>query len=245
MASTHCSVLIRNALTLAEREQLVAIIDHEPGINHAFFSYPEKRRLNVYHESSAFSLETLVDVLKRQRLDVVPETRDIHDIDRVLVAIDDSVETTRTLDYVGRIVKGRANLHVCLYSRLPGLPSQLREHGGSEDPIEESRLSQELSEAATAWLEEQQEIMRPLLDAARSRLLEAGIDSDAISREHSWDASAGESLAAALMRVARASGCHTIAVGRHHSTHLLEKLHRHTSDALSSSAVGFALWIIE
>ncbi len=55
----------------------------------------------------------------------------------------------------------------------------------------------------------------------------------------------GETLAQALVRVARENGCRTIAIGRRHFSGLQELIHHHTSDALLHAGTGLALWIVE
>jgi hypothetical protein len=57
--------------------------------------------------------------------------------------------------------------------------------------------------------------------------------------------SAGESRAKALVRVAKASGCHTIAIGKQHGFGFLEQMHMHNADKLVRAADGLTLWIVE
>ncbi|MFT5047643.1 MAG: hypothetical protein ACI8UP_004642, partial [Porticoccaceae bacterium] len=51
--------------------------------------------------------------------------------------------------------------------------------------------------------------------------------------------------AKALVRVAKASGCHTIAIGKQHGFGFLEQMHMHNADKLVRAADGLTLWIVE
>jgi nucleotide-binding universal stress UspA family protein len=165
--------------------------------------------------------------------------------EKILVAIDSDGKSAATIDYVGRVAAGNDKLTLCLYSRIPGLPPELREHEGSEDPDREQALSDVLSEKVDAWRGQKQAESHPVLEAAQHKLIAAGVSKDAIKLESSWDASMGESLAEALSRVARQTGCQTIAIGRQPLSGLRELTHHHTSDALLHAGTGLALWIVE
>ena len=166
-------------------------------------------------------------------------------VEKVLVAIDSEGESVATVDYVGRIAAGSDKLRLCLYTRIPVLPPELREHGGSEDPDREKELGIRLSEKAASWRAQEQAKARPVLEEAQRRLLMAGVSEDAIELQDSWDASMGETLAEALIRVAHQSGCQTIAIGRPRLSGLQELIHHHTSDALLQSGKGLTLWVVE
>lgn len=165
--------------------------------------------------------------------------------EKILVAIDSEGKSAATIDYVGRVATGNSNLGLCLYSRIRGLPPELREHGGSEDPDRETDLGNRLSEKVEAWRAKEQAEARPALEEAQRHLISAGVPKDSIELEASWDASIGETLAEALIRVARETGCQTIAIGRQHLSGLQELIHHHTSDALLRAGTGLALWIVE
>ena len=169
-------------------------------------------------------------------------------VERILVAIDDSPATERTLRYVARIVNGRTGHHTVLYHRLPALPPELREHGGSSDPERESQLGRELSQRVAQWIEGLESYFRPRLEASRDQLIEAGVPAKSIDLCLDEDVSPAESLADALKRVAGERRCHTIVVARDHIRAMAgidALLHRHTSDALVREGRGMALWVVE
>jgi len=165
--------------------------------------------------------------------------------ERILVAIDSEGQSAATIDYVGRVAAGNDNLTLCLYNRIPGLPPELREHGGSEHADREQALGETLSERVKAWRAREQAEALPALEEALRALVAAGVSEDLIELETSWDASKGESLAEALARVARENGCKTIAIARQRLSGLQELIHHHTSDALLHAGTGLALWVVE
>ncbi len=165
--------------------------------------------------------------------------------ERILVAIDSEGKSAATVNYVGRVATGNDNLVLCLYSRIPRLPPELREHGGSENADREQELSNLLSDKVEAWRAHEQAEARPALEEAQRDLVAAGVSEDAIELEASWDASMGETLAQALTRVARKCRCRTIAIARQPLSGLQELIHHHTSDALLHAGTGLALWIVE
>jgi hypothetical protein len=232
-------------LNLSDREWLIRELKHERGILKAQFAYPDLHHLRITYDSSAFGDSTLLDAVTRHGLSAEFPTSEGPRVERVLIAIDPEGESTSTIDYVGRIAAGHENLHFCLYCRLPALPPALREHGGSEDPARERELGLELSAKVEQWVSEKRDELRPVLQGARSRLLSAGVPETAIEIESSWDASPGESLAEALIRVAHASGCYTIAVSRQHGSALSELMHHHTGDELAKVGSDLVLWIVE
>jgi hypothetical protein len=236
---------IGETLDLSSREWLIAKLEHEQGVQQARFHYPDPHCLEISFDPAAFSTSTLLDAVRRHGLSASIISKLVPRVERVLVAVDEQGISTPVLEYIGRIACGHDNLHLCLYCRLPALPPELREHQGAENEARERELGNELSARVAAWVAVKRDAVQPVLEQARSTLESVGIPSDTIEIETSWDASVGESLAEALLRVARASGCHTIALARIHDTVIHDVIHRHTADSLLHSGAGFAFWIIE
>lgn len=167
---------------------------------------------------------------------------------RILLAVDDSTAARRALQYVGEIVAGRSDFHVDLYHRLPALPPDLREHGGSELPRRETELGRELSARIAEWVSSLREDLRGNLEILKEGLLGLGMAADRIDFCIDEDVFPGEPLTAALCRIARKRGCNTIAVSLHHVP-IIDGfegfLSRHTGDALVRHGTGFAVWVIE
>ncbi|WHZ14682.1 MAG: hypothetical protein OJF52_001522 [Nitrospira sp.] len=63
---------------------------------------------------------------------------------KILVAVDDSKDSTRAVKYVGRLLRTVSRASVTLFHVLNPLLPILREHGGSEDPVREEALGKQL-----------------------------------------------------------------------------------------------------
>jgi hypothetical protein len=72
----------------------------------------------------------------------------------ILVAVDDSEASDRTVTYVAQMVDGRREFHILLFHVPASMPPQLLEFGGAEVPVQEQRAEAELSNAQAAWVEE-------------------------------------------------------------------------------------------
>ncbi len=244
-STADCQFSINETLSLSDREWLITKLETALRVRIARFAYPEIHHLQIVYEREHFSQSTLLDALTRYRVNAKVLTRTAPTIERVLVAIDADGLSDRTIEYVGRIAAGHDNLHLCLYSRLPGLPPEIGEHGGAENANREQLLDNKQSDDIIRWREQKRREAQPALEDARDALLSAGVFKDAIELESSWDASLGESLAEALKRVARATGCRTIVVARSHLSKLQELVHHHTADALVHAGNGMTLWIVD
>lgn len=168
--------------------------------------------------------------------------------EHVLIAADDSAGAHRALRYLGHMIAGRPGFRVLVYHRLPALPPQLREHGGSSDPERETELGRDLSRRIAQWVSSLEQQLQPSLQRARKELIDSGAPAAAIELMLDKDVFPGETLCDALLRVARAHACHTIVVAREHVRAIEgidELLRRHTGDALVRTGEGFAVWVIE
>lgn len=165
--------------------------------------------------------------------------------ERILLAVDESNAARRAVWYVGRMVSDRPDLYIELYHRLPGLPPELREHGGSEDPKRETELGRELSRRIGQWVRSLETELAPTLDELKSILMDAGVPSSAVAYYFDEDVSPGESLADALRRTALKRGCRTIALAREHLSGIHEFFHRHASEELIREGDGIAVWVVE
>lgn len=239
----ECHVDIGESLTLSEREWLVTSLEREPGIRSAHFVRPDLH-LRLLYEPAAFSRTTLLDAVQRHHRKARLLTAIGPGLERVLVAVDPKGTSRATVDYVGRMVGGRRDVQLCLYCRFPELPPELREHGGAEDPERERELDAGLARRVDEWRERTRREIDEALEAARATLVAAGVAPEAIEIE-TTEAAPGETLAASLARVARADGCHTIALARTHVPLLEDLLHRHAGDSLVHAGRGFAVWVVE
>jgi hypothetical protein len=169
---------------------------------------------------------------------------------RILLAVDDSRAAHRALQYVGMMIAGRPDFHVVLYHRLPALPPELREHGGSEFPPRETELGRELSQRIAAWVSTLEADLQPTLVELKEELVKCGVAPDAVDFCIDRDVYPGETLAFELRRMARERQCGTIAVAREHVPIVdgfgeLDGFFRHhTGDELVRKGAGVAVWVV-
>jgi hypothetical protein len=133
---------------------------------------------------------------------------------------------------------------VVLAHVLRPVPTGLLEHGGSSDARAETRLEAELEEAQRAWIARAaSEEAEPLFERSRDLLRARGVASDAIETRFA-DSIPEDRIGDLLVRLARESGCDTVAVGRNALPWLREAFHRHVCLDLLKAADGIAVWVV-
>ena len=60
---------------------------------------------------------------------------------RILLAIDESENAHRLVQYVGSLLGRASDVSITLFHVLKPMPRELQEHGGSENPVAEAQLS--------------------------------------------------------------------------------------------------------
>ena len=60
---------------------------------------------------------------------------------KILVAVDESENSHRAVQYVGVLLRETPNVTITLFHVLKPMPRELLEHGGSENPVAEARLT--------------------------------------------------------------------------------------------------------
>ena len=160
----------------------------------------------------------------------------------VLIAVDDSPETERVLEYVGKVICGDVSIR--LLHLLPPIPSVHLEHGGSEDPAEQERLDHELRVMRDAWIREEEEKAQPIFERARATLREFGVPEAAIAAECRPSVD-HVPVARECLDAARAAGCDTIAVARSEQHGLKRIFHPHACSELVRKGSGFTIWVVE
>ena len=163
---------------------------------------------------------------------------------RFLVAIDDSESTSRALSYLGGLLGDREDVELRLLHLLPPLPTELLEHGGSSDWAEEECIEAAQEADQEKWVKKATAAAQPILDAARSALLQHGVP-EAVIQTRCLETTPEDDRANMLIREARAMMCETIVVGRNSLPWLRELFHRHVGQKLGGEARGFSVLIIE
>lgn len=158
--------------------------------------------------------------------------------ERVLLAVDDSPQSQRAVEYVGRLLGG-SSAYVYLVHVLPPVPVPLIEPperagvgtGGSSPKLDR-------------WLEKAKAKGRQAMTAAADALVAAGFDAEHV--EHGFLGVPAEANAvAALLDVASDNDCATVAVGRSTLPWHLELFHHHFADDLVKQAEGYTIWVVE
>jgi nucleotide-binding universal stress UspA family protein len=154
----------------------------------------------------------------------------------LLVAIDETEATQRTLDYVGALVSGREALAIHLAHVVGPPPEGLRAKPGAPG-------SEELLERQAAWMAEARDNARPLFDTARSGLERSGVAPACIEVTVIESMEVGE-VAAAILQAARDLGCDTIVVGREAVSWVPQFFYPHVGEKVVKGATGLAVWVV-
>jgi nucleotide-binding universal stress UspA family protein len=160
---------------------------------------------------------------------------------RILVAVDDSDNARRAVQYVGSLLRRTPDIHVTLFHVLQPMPRELLEHGGSENPAVEAQLSAELRREREAWLRRQQEAECPVLTKARETLAKTGFDTGRVALQFGHE----DDVARNILEAARAGRHETIAIGRQGTSMIKRLFGGGVTDQLLRDAQGLALWVID
>lgn len=163
---------------------------------------------------------------------------------RILVAIDNPERSTRILQYVGEMIRGKVNTKVRLFHIMTPIPPELREHGGSEDPVKEEQLSQELRAAQSRWIEEQRKTFAPMLRKLKANLVECGVPSQSISID-SCACVQEARLDQCLLEAAEAWNAGTIVVGWEGFPIFKESVKRHIAENLIRKGQHLTIWVVK
>ena len=161
---------------------------------------------------------------------------------RILVAVDGSATSRRTLAYVAAIAGGCPGLKVGLVHLE--LPPRMLEWGGTEDPEKEDRISSERAEAyqetENAAIEKGQAVLQRL----QGILAERGIDMTArlVQFEEPLDP---KTITTHLLKIAAEQDYGTVVVGWHSFSGLRRLFRHHVGEELVRMAKGVTIWVVE
>ena len=160
---------------------------------------------------------------------------------RILVAVDESENSHRAVKYVGSVLRGRPDTAVTLFHVLKPVPRELLEHGGSESPAAEARLSQELRKEQEAWIRQEAEFECPVLIQACETLTQSGFDRNQVTLKIGHE----DDIVRNILEAARDGKHDTIVVGRHGTSRITRLFGGGVTDQLLRDAKGFAVWVVE
>lgn len=159
---------------------------------------------------------------------------------RVLVAIDDTEHADRALSYVGTLLREAHDVQITLFHVLKPMPRELLEHGGSEDPIMESRLGAELQRDQDNWVRAESQVEHPILAKALDRLGRTGFPRERVTLKFGQD----DDITQSILDEARAGDYGTIVVSRPDSSGVKRLFGGGTTEHLMRDAAGYALWVV-
>jgi nucleotide-binding universal stress UspA family protein len=160
---------------------------------------------------------------------------------RILVAVDESENSHRAVQYVGALLRRTPEVVVTLFHVLKPMPRGLLEHGGSENPAAEARLSEQLRKDQDAWMRQEAESECPFLISAFETLTQSGFDRSRVALRIGHE----DDIARNILEEAQHGNHGTIVVGRHGASGIKRLFGGGVTDQLLRDAKGFVIWVVE
>ena len=160
---------------------------------------------------------------------------------RVLLAVDESENSHRVVQYVGSLLRRTPDVAVTLFHVLKPMPRELLEHGGSENPAAEAQLSVQLHSEQDAWIRKERESECHVLRKACETLTQSGFDMSHVALKFGHE----DDIARNILEEARSGHHETIVVGRHGMSRIKRIFGGGVTDQLLRDAKGLAIWVVE
>jgi nucleotide-binding universal stress UspA family protein len=160
---------------------------------------------------------------------------------RILLAVDESENSHRVVQYVGSLLGRTPNVVLILFHVLKPMPRGLLEHGGSENPAAEEQLSVRLRDEQEAWIRKERESECHVLKKVCETLEQSGFDMSHVEVKYGHE----DDIARNILEEARIGHCETIVVGRHGTSRIKRILIGGVTDHLLRDGKGFAIWVVE
>jgi nucleotide-binding universal stress UspA family protein len=160
---------------------------------------------------------------------------------QILLTVDECENSRRAVNYVGLLLRHTPEVAITLFHVLKPMPRKFLEHGGSENPVIEARLSAQLRDEQDTWSLKERELECPLLVQAREILAKTGFDLTRVALKFGHE----DDIARNILEEARTGRYETIVVGRHGTSGIKRMFGGGVTDQLLRDAKGFAIWIVE
>ena len=160
---------------------------------------------------------------------------------QILLTIDESENSQRAVAYVGSLLRKTPEVAITLFHVLKPIPRKFLEHGGSENPVTEARLSAQLRDDQDTWSRKERELECPVLAQARDILAKTGFDLTRVALKFGHE----DDIAGSILEEARTGRYETIVVGRHGTSGIKRMFGGGVTDQLLRDAKGFAIWVVE
>lgn len=160
---------------------------------------------------------------------------------QILLTVDESEHSRRAVNYVGLLLRQTPEVTITLFHVLKPMPRKFLEHGGSENPVIEARLSAQLRDDQDTWSRKERELECSLLVQAREMLAKTGFDLTRVALKFGHE----DDIARNILEEARTGRYETIVVGRHGTSGIKRMFGGGVTDQLLRDAKGFAIWVVE
>ncbi|MEO8341634.1 MAG: universal stress protein, partial [Nitrospirota bacterium] len=157
------------------------------------------------------------------------------------LAVDESTNSHRVVQYVGSLMGRTPDVVITLLHVLRPMPRGLLEHGGSENPAAESRLSLQLRDEQNDWIRKEREAECHVLKQACETLIGSGFDMNHVRVKYGHEDDIGRNI----LEEARSGHYDTIVVGRQGTSRMKQIFGGDTTDHVLRDAKGFAVWVVE
>jgi nucleotide-binding universal stress UspA family protein len=155
---------------------------------------------------------------------------------KLLVVVDESPATKRSLEYVARIAGRGRGFRVCLAHALPSPPPELVELRGAEKT--------RIRAYKRRWISVVELTEQRALDRANAVLRRGGVAKKAIEAHYCNLVDASRATEE-ILRLARARKCDTVVIGRESLSWLGELIHGDPAEELVRQGKGFTIWVVE
>lgn len=161
-------------------------------------------------------------------------------LNKILVAVDDSDQSARAVQYVGSLLRDTRDVGLTLFHALNPMPRELMEHGGSENPEIEDRLGAQLRKDQEDWVRREGTIEYPILLKALERLGQTGFPLDHVTLKFGYE----RDIVDTIIDEARSGGYGTIVVTRHETPGAKRLFGNSVTDRVLREVSGVAIWVL-
>lgn len=162
----------------------------------------------------------------------------------IVIVLDDSPSSWRSVRYAAQIMKRGKGFRVCLVHLLPSLPPELLEHGGAQNPDKEGEVEAELRSEQDKWLARAKKAAQRSLERAGGIVHDSGVPEKSIQLLIG-EAGDGRQAAERVFELAEQCKCHTIVIGREVASRLHSFFSTELPEELLLHAKGFAVWVVQ
>lgn len=157
---------------------------------------------------------------------------------KMLIAIDDSKNAMKAVEYAGQQFSGLGDLQITLLHVLPNLPAIFWDEGHILSEQEKA----ERKKVVDKWLSDRKSKMEPIFHMATEALIGTGIKTQQIQTKSISDST---DVAQSILEEARDGGYHTIIVGRRGAAGGKHTLIGSVTSKIINQGSGIAVTVVE